>query len=426
MYLVKTALRGTQFCVVPVENQENSLPIGTSEHHTFIGETKLLTKYPIGTVFAISDAIWGTLSSNIVGPIRPIFQVSQDNKLSVYVGTVDAEITATQEDVIYTYQTMVNSSEFRVHAKDFAESVALFGYKIDTEKAKSSAGISTDGTTLRERIMLEYPCPTKNDIGFHIDSDVWYLLIRNILRGENTLLIGPTGSGKTEIVSHIAKAMGKKLTYQDMGTVQDAQSALLGVHRLNKDGHSSFDYAPFVTNVQEEGIVLLDELNRAPLSAANILFPCLDKRRYLPIDIACADSVRNIPVNDKCVFFATANLGAEYSGTTQIDRALLDRFFPIELSYPDQESETQVLMIRTGVSEKTAKAIVRVSSTIRDQFKAQELSNVVSVRHTLAAASLIHDGFDIVGALMKVVMPLFEDDGGVSERTKVKSIIAAN
>jgi MoxR-like ATPase len=164
----------------------------------------------------------------------------------------------------------------------------------------------------------------------------------------------------------------------------------------------------------------------APLSAANILFPCLDKRRYLPVDIAGGEALRSIPVNEKCVFFATANLGAEYSGTTQIDRALLDRFFPIELTYPSENAETKILMIRTGVDEKTAKAIVKVSKTIRDQFKEQELSNVVSVRHTLLAANLIKDGFDTVNALMKVIMPLFDDASGVSERTKVKSIIAAN
>ena len=58
--------------------------------------------------------------------------------------------------------------------------------------------------------------------------------------------------------------------------------------------------------------------------------------------------------------------------------------------------------------------------------KSQELSNVVSVRHTLLVASLIQDGFDTVGALEKVIMPLFDEADGISERSKVKSIIAAN
>ena len=250
-------------------------------------------------------------------------------------------------------------------------------------------------------------------------------MMRNALRGENTLLVGPTGSGKTEIMNHLAKAMGKPLNIQDMGTVQDAQSALLGVHRLNKDGHSTFDYAPFVDHIKSGGIVLLDELNRSPLAANNILFPCLDKRRYLPIDVASEECDRRISVHEETVFFATANLGSEYSGTHAIDRALLDRFFPVELGYPSEKDEIRVLQLRTGVDERAATAIVRVSNEIREQYKEQELSTPVSVRHTLQAASLISDGFDVDKALLATIMPLFEDGIGVSERSKVLSIVSA-
>jgi len=86
--------------------------------------------------------------------------------------------------------------------------------------------------------------------------------VRNVLRGENIMLIGDTGTGKTEIVKHLAKALEKDLFIQDMGTVQDAQSALLGVHTLNKEGISEFKHAPFVGHIQSGGIVLLDELSR--------------------------------------------------------------------------------------------------------------------------------------------------------------------
>lgn len=421
MYLIKTALEGTQFTVKFVANQKNQMPVGVSETTKITGSGMILTKFPIGTHFIVSDISWGEISSNIVGSVRPMFYDEM-----IYAGSLASDNTPTNADVEYLMDWMISNSEYRCEgARKYAAKFVELGYSVDVEgKCKDYVEDSTG--TLREQIIRKFPCPKESEIGFHVDEDVWYLLVRNIMRGENTMLIGPTGSGKTELVTHITKAMDKHLSIQDMGTVQDAQSALLGVHRLNKDGHSEFDYAPFVGHVQREGIVLLDELNRAPLSAANILFPCLDRRRYLPIDIAVGDGVRTVPVHDKCVFFATANLGAEYTGTTQIDRALLDRFMPVELTYPTDTAETKILMIRTGIDEKTAKAIVKVSKTIREQFKEQELSNVVSVRHTLLAASLIKDGFDTVGALMKVVMPLFDDSTGVSERTKVKSIIAAN
>jgi len=421
MYLIKTALEGTQFTVKFVANQKNQMPVSISESTRILGDAKILTKFPIGTHFIVSDISWGEIDSKIVGTVRPMFYDDM-----IYAGSLASDNTPTNADVEYLMDWMISNSDYRCEgARKYAAKFVELGYSVDVEgKCKDYVEDSTG--SLREQIIRKFPCPKESEIGFHVDEDVWYLLIRNIMRGENTMLIGPTGSGKTELVTHITKAMDKHLSIQDMGTVQDAQSALLGVHRLNKEGHSEFDYAPFVGHVQREGIVLLDELNRAPLSAANILFPCLDRRRYLPIDIAVGEGVRTVPVHDKCVFFATANLGAEYTGTTQIDRALLDRFMPVELTYPTDTAETKILMIRTGIDEKTAKAIVKVSKTIREQFKEQELSNVVSVRHTLLAASLIKDGFDTVGALMKVVMPLFDDASGVSERTKVKSIIAAN
>lgn len=422
MYLIKTSLDGAQFAIEFIKGQANTHPVTIDiNNHNIKGDFKVLTKFPVGTVFAVTDIKWNEFASEIMGAVRPLFF-----EKTVYALSLSSDNTPTNADVEYLIDWMIGSPEYRCDgAREYATMFTEMGYTVDVE-TKCKEYKEDESGTLRDRIMRQYPCPSEHDIQFSIDPEVWYLLIRNIMRGENTLLIGPTGSGKTELVSHVAKAMDKILNYQDMGTVQDAQSALLGVHRLNKEGHSDFDYAPFAGHVQKDGIVLLDEINRAPMSATNILFPCLDKRRYLPVDIAGADGVRNIPVNEKCVFFATANLGSEYSGTTQIDRALLDRFFPIELSYPDEAAETKILMIKTGIPEKTAKAIVKVGKTIRDQYKEQELSNVMSVRHTLLTASLIKDGFDTVSALTKVIMPLFDDSNGVSERSKVKSIIAAN
>ena len=56
--------------------------------------------------------------------------------------------------------------------------------------------------------------------------------------------------------------------------------------------------------------------------ANNILFPCLDGRRTLPVEIADASSTRSISVHPDVTFIATANIGNEYTGTQDIDEAL--------------------------------------------------------------------------------------------------------
>lgn len=280
------------------------------------------------------------------------------------------------------------------------------------------------GTSFKNTVLAKYPVPKVEDTGFEIDPDIWFLLVRNALRKVNTLLIGPTGVGKTEIVIHLAKALESPLFIQDMGTINDPQSALLGVHRL-KDGKSIFDYAPFVQYVQQPSIILLDELSRAPLSANNILFPALDNRKYLPVDIADEDSSRNIPVNPDVFFIATANIGSEYSGTNDIDRALLDRFMPVELSYLENDKEVKVLMLKTGIDEQFAKAICKVANKIREQYATNDLSNTISIRHTLQIANLVVDGVELKKALEIIVEPLFEDSNGISDKASIKTIIAA-
>jgi len=128
------------------------------------------------------------------------------------------------------------------------------------------------------------------------------------------------------------------------------------------------------------------------------------------------------------VFFATANLGAEYSGTNQIDRALLDRFQPIEVTYPSQETETKVLTKRTGLEKKIAEKIVKIANSIRKEAANDELSTSISVRHTIEIAELICDGWNPKDAATQVILPLFSSEGSSSdtnERQKINSIVSA-
>ena len=428
MILLQTKIEGTsyQLTTLPGQSFEKKLTRSTDDLK-ITGPISEFAKFPLGTVFVADEYDF---------PEDDHLHIMKEHATALFFDNNVFPISALGEEKIqqicdFTIDYMLDSGLYDVDSqiKPLATQFASYGYVFDwdtkTTPKPIEEGKIASGTNIKRTIATHYPVPKREDCGFHIDADIWFLMVRNVLRGENTLLVGPTGSGKTEILTHLAKAMNKELFIQDMGTVQDAQSALLGVHRINKEGHSAFDYAPFVGHIKSGGIVLLDELNRSPLAANNILFPCLDKRRYLPIDIACDEGERTVPVADGTVFFATANLGSEYSGTQAIDRALLDRFFPIELDYPKIEDEIKVLMLRTGVDEKVATAIVKVSNEIRKQYKEQELSSAISVRHTLQAAGLVSDGFEVDKALLSTIMPLFEDGIGVSERSKVLSIVSA-
>lgn len=281
---------------------------------------------------------------------------------------------------------------------------------------------SPDGDTERDTLLSKmkrnksFSAPTIGKGGFYVDPDNWYLLLRNITNQVNTMMIGPTGTGKTELVLLACEKLGIPCHVYDMGSMYDPVAGLLGVHRLQKGGVSTFDYAKFTRDIAEPGVVLLDELSRAPVTTNNILFPCLDSRRMLPVEIAGGDDLRAVKVHEECCFIATANVGAEYTGTLSMDRALVGRFFPLELDYMPKDKEEQVLIKRCRISSSSAQHIVAVANNVRSLYKKQEISCSLSTRETLMAAELVADGWTPLRAMELVFLPLFEGTKAEGER----------
>lgn len=288
----------------------------------------------------------------------------------------------------------------------------------ETESYRDEYEEDSDRDTLLSKMTRNknFSVPDIKKGGFYVDPDNWYLLLRNITNQVNTMIIGPTGTGKTELILLACEKLGIPCHVYDMGSMYDPVAGLLGVHRLQEGGVSTFDYAKFTHDISEPGVVLLDELSRAPVTTNNILFPCLDSRRTLPVEIAGGDDLRSVKVHEDCCFIATANVGAEYTGTMSMDRALVGRFFPIELDYMPRDKEEQVLMKRCRISLTTAKHIVAVANTVRSLYKKQELSCSLSTRETLMAAELVADGWNPLRAMELVFLPLFEGTKAEGER----------
>lgn len=268
----------------------------------------------------------------------------------------------------------------------------------------------------------KYKIPQPKTDGFWVNDRDWYLLMRNIEQKVNTMIIGPTGSGKTQLVYLACQKLGIPLRVYDMGSMMDPISGLLGVHRLEK-GESIFDYAKFTQDIQEPCVILLDELSRAAVTSNNILFPCLDDRRELPVEIAGGKDIRNIKVHPDVCFIATANIGAEYTGTMSMDRALVNRFFPLELDYIPELKEVEVLANRTGISMGDAQSICKITNNIRSLYRKQEISVSLSTRETLMVSKLVVDGWTLGEAMEIIYLPLFEGTSSDGERGTVRKTI---
>ena len=267
------------------------------------------------------------------------------------------------------------------------------------EKAVSSVKSAKGTFDSRKKAIVKDDVVTLND-SFKVEKGIFKVLHRNIQKGVNTLLIGETGCGKTEIVSHMAAYLGKPIHIIDMGTMTDAVSGLVGIHTVTiVDGRttSTFQRSRFSQIIQQPGIVLLDELSRASVQANNLLFPCLDFRKELSMEY-CFEDQTPVKVHPKCVFFATANLGSQYTGTHKIDRALLDRFMTVRITAPDSKSIKESLIITYEVPGNSINTIVDIYDNLIKAHSEFKIDFKLSFRHLKFITEMVQDGFTIYDA----------------------------
>ncbi len=417
-YFLKIKEEGANRRLVPMRGQTftDGTPVDTNKH--VAADKSIRYMYPASTVFGCTEL-------NCIGGTH----YSAPNNTIYPVNLSESEIK--ERDHRPSAEMCVAWSKYQAFLATLPaeEEDGLFG---KTGEPTAAAKPAPRKKTLRETLVSEFEIPTVDKNGFYVAAQTWETLVRNIFRKKNTLLVGPSGTGKTEIVIEAARQMNYQLCIYDMGSMHDPLTQMLGTHRIDADHKSVFDYAQFVHDVSEapsEGfkgkIILLDEASRAPQTTLNILFPCLDVRRSLPVEMAGEKDKRNIAIHPDVAFVATANIGAEYTGTATMDKAFVSRFLPFELSYMQEEDEIAVLRKRTGIARDDAANIVRVCTRVRSLCKKGELSNDVSTREAIRAAEFVADGWTALEAMRLTFLPLFEGDEVDGERSVVKKIFMA-
>ena len=256
----------------------------------------------------------------------------------------------------------------------------------------------------------------------------WRYAIRSVVRGRNLLMVGPSGSGKTLVAQTLADVFkDRSYFYFNLGSTQDARSTLIGNTHFSKEEGTFVREALFVKAISTpNAIILLDEFSRAHHDAINILMTVLDPmQKYLRIDEH--PETPTIKVAEGVTFVATANIGAEYTATRVIDRAILDRFQIVEVDTLDQEQEVGLLGIKfPDVAPAHITAIAEIADHTRKMVKSDDpkISTIISTRQTVEMTSLIYDGFGLDEAAEVCVFPFYSDAGGVdSERTYMKQLV---
>ena len=208
---------------------------------------------------------------------------------------------------------------------------------------------------LEEKLALARAAITKRVIG---QEQVVDLSLSAMLCGGHALLIGLPGLGKTRRVETLATVMG--LNSNRIQFTPDLMPAdILGSEILEtgEDGAREFKFIDGPIFCQ---LLMADEINRASPRTQSALLQAMQERR---VTVAGQDRHLDPPFH----VLATQN-PIEQEGTYPLPEAQLDRFLvQIEVPYPDRDTERDILLATTGVSEEEAHQVFSPEDLIEAQ-----------------------------------------------------------
>lgn len=179
----------------------------------------------------------------------------------------------------------------------------------------------------------------------------------------NTLLIGPTGCGKTYLAGKVAEHLGLRFASVSV-TLGMSKSDIMGyLLPTGKSGAFEYVYSPFVDLYENGGVFLIDEMdNGDPNILGQFNQALANGEFYLPQ----RKEKHRVQRHEDFVCIAAANTygtgaDAQYVGRNQVDEATLDRFRvgQVELDYSehveraivDEEVFLWGSAIRKGIKE---------------------------------------------------------------------------
>ena len=188
-----------------------------------------------------------------------------------------------------------------------------------------------------------------------VERNLHNLVRASLTRRYPILLQGPTSSGKTSMIEHLAKLTGHKFLRIN-NHEHTSLDEYLGTYISTPTGDFVFQEGILVDALRKGHWIVLDELNLAPSDVLEALNRLLDDNRELLIP----ETQEVITPHPHFMLFATQNPAGLYGGRKVLSRAFRNRFLELEFDdIPEHELE-EILCLRCKIPPSYGAKIVEV------------------------------------------------------------------
>lgn len=215
--------------------------------------------------------------------------------------------------------------------------------------------------------------------------------LRYLQSGFSVHLRGPAGTGKTTLALHLADLLARPIMLL-FGDDEFKTSDLIG----NQSGYTRKkvvdNYIHSVVKVEDElrqnwvdsrltlacreGFTLVyDEFNRSRPEVNNVLLSALEEKLLvLPPSNNRTEYIRVNP-HFRAIFTSNPE---EYCGVHDTQDALMDRLVTINIPEPDELTQQEIVVQKTGIDREGSLTIVRLVKTFRTHTEAEKSSGLRS------------------------------------------------